>query len=53
MDDITLEKGERHLNAEFVADKADIDAETLNKAIEKLGATLLCRRDDGAWTAPR
>lgn len=40
LDDITLEKGESvTLNAEFVADKADIDAETLNKAIEKLGVT--------------
>ena len=40
LDEITLEKGESvTLNAEFVADKADIDAETLNKAIEKLGVT--------------
>ena len=40
LSDITLEKGESvTLNAEFVADKADIDAEALNKAIEKLGVT--------------
>lgn len=38
--DITMEKGESvALNAEFVADKADADAEALAKAIEKLGVT--------------